>query len=90
MSDSIRETVPKVLKTLWDLENEMRGAAQNSVILRRDEARQHLADARRHLDELLSLIRPKEVGATEGFRSVGRASHPPGAKTLRRASWHVT
>ena len=29
MSDSIRETVPKVLKTLWDLENEMRGAAQN-------------------------------------------------------------
>ena len=77
MSDSIRETVPKVLKTLWDLENEMRGAAQNSVILRRDEARQHLADARRHLDELLSLIRSKEAGATEGSEVPDEPSDRP-------------
>ena len=28
MSESIKEAVPKILKTLWDL----RGAAQNSVV----------------------------------------------------------
>lgn len=66
MADSIKDTVPKVLKTLWDLENELRGAAQNSVILRRDEAREHLADARRHLDELLSLARSSEASNAEG------------------------
>ncbi len=57
MPDNIRDTVPKVLKSLWDLENELRGAAQNSVVLRREEAKQHLAEARRRLDELLSLVR---------------------------------
>ncbi len=80
MSDSIRETVPKVLKALWDLENEMRGAAQNSVILRRDEARQHLADARRHLDELLSLVRSKETVAEEGSEVSDEPSNPPALK----------
>ncbi|MGO4683609.1 hypothetical protein [Hyphomicrobium sp. 2TAF46] len=64
MSDNIRETVPKVLKSLWDLENELRGAAQNSVVLRREDAKRHLAEARRRLDELLSLIRSHE-GAKE-------------------------
>jgi hypothetical protein len=80
MSDSIRETVPKVLKVLWDLENEMRGAAQNSVIMRRDEARQHLADARRHLDELLNLIRSKETAAAEGSEVSDQPSIPPALK----------
>ncbi len=55
MSQSIKESVPKLLKTLWQLENELRGAAQNSVVLRRDEAKRHLSDARRHLDALLAL-----------------------------------
>jgi hypothetical protein len=55
MSRSIQETVPKLLKTLWELEKDLRGAAQNSVVFRRDEAKRHLADARRNLDALLSL-----------------------------------
>lgn len=80
MSDSIRETVPKILKALWDLENEMRSAAQNSVILRREEARQHLAGARRHLDELLSLTRPKEAVAGEGSDVSGEPPIPPALK----------
>ena len=63
MSDSIKDTVPKVLKTLWDLETELRGAAQNGVILRREEASKHLAEARRHLDELLGLARSPETTA---------------------------
>lgn len=56
MSRSIQETVPKLLKTLWELEKDfLRGAAQNSAVLRREEAKRHLADARRNLDALLSL-----------------------------------
>ncbi|HVX36299.1 MAG TPA: hypothetical protein VHC71_08770 [Hyphomicrobium sp.] len=57
MAGSIQETVPDVLKTLWNLENELRSAAQNSVILRREEAHNHLQQARHHLDRLLGLSR---------------------------------
>jgi hypothetical protein len=57
MAGIIQETVPDVIKTLWNLENELRSAAQNSVILRREEARNHLQQARRHLDQLLGLLR---------------------------------
>ncbi len=64
MPDNIREAVPKALKTLWELENELRGAAQNGVILRREAAKRHLAEARQRLDELLSLVRPHD-GADE-------------------------
>jgi hypothetical protein len=63
MADGIKETVPKVLKMLWGLENELRGAAQNGVILRREEASKHLAEARRHLDELLGLTRSPGTAA---------------------------
>jgi hypothetical protein len=55
MAEGIKETIPKIIKTLWDLENELRGAAQNTVVLRREEAKRHLSDARRHLDALLGL-----------------------------------
>lgn len=64
MPDNIRKTVPKALKTLWDLENELRSAAQNSVTLRREDAKRHLAEARQRLDELLSLVRSHD-GASE-------------------------
>ena len=57
MSGSIQETVPGVLKTLWNLENELRSAAQNSVILRSEDARKHLQQARHHLDQLLGLAK---------------------------------
>ena len=68
MADSIKDAIPNVLKTLWNLENELRGAAQNSVVLRRDEARKHLSEARRHLDELLGLARSSETTGPEGSR----------------------
>jgi len=69
MPDNIGKTVPKALKTLWDLENELRGAAQNGVVLRREEAKRHLAEARRRLDELLSLVRPHD-GADESVSAL--------------------
>ena len=65
MADSIKDAIPNVLKTLWNLENELRGAAQNSVVLRRDE---HLSEARRHLDELLGLARSSETTGPQGSR----------------------
>ena len=75
MADSIKDTIPNVLKTLWNLENELRKAAQNSVVLRQDEARKHLSEARRHLDELLRLARSSETTGPEGSRASTEA--PP-------------
>jgi len=57
MSESIQKTVPGVLKTLWDMENELRSAAQSGVIFRGDDARNHLQKARYHLDQLLGLAK---------------------------------
>jgi hypothetical protein len=71
MAGSIKDTIPSVLKTLWDLENELRGAAQNGVVLRGDEARRHLTEARRHLDELLGLARSPETTSSETTGSEG-------------------
>jgi hypothetical protein len=70
MAGSIQETVPNVLKTLWNLENELRSAAQNGVILRSEEARNHLQQARHHLDQLLGLSqRSDEMHGTEPSNS---------------------
>jgi hypothetical protein len=85
MSESISETIPKVLKILWDFENELRGAAQNSVVLRRDEARKHLADARRHLDELLGLTR-SESERYGAFPSP--AAFPTSTEIIPRSDHH--
>jgi len=65
MTGTIRESVPKVLKSLWDIENELRSAAQNGVILRGEEARSHLQHARHHLDQLLGIIRSAEATSTD-------------------------
>jgi hypothetical protein len=77
MPEIIRDTVPKVLKTLWDLESELRGAARNSVVLRREEAKQHLAEARHHLDELLSLVRSDITASKEVSGQSGDDGIPP-------------
>jgi len=77
MSENIRETLPKVLKTLWDLENELRGAARNGVVLRREEASQHLAEARQHLDRLLSLVRSSDAESGSVPESPAESGIPP-------------
>lgn len=80
MSENIRETVPRVLKTLWDLENELRGAARNSVVLRREEASQHLAEARAHLDRLLSLVRSSDAANERVPERSAESGIPPSIK----------
>jgi hypothetical protein len=36
------------------MENELRNAARNGLILRKDEASAHLAEARRHLEQAVN------------------------------------
>lgn len=60
MTVGIKESIPKVL-----LENELRGAARNGVILQGEEARSHLHQARHHLDELLKIVSPSDAARAE-------------------------
>ena len=53
------------LKSLWDLETELRRAAQNVIFLRNDEARQHMQQARRHYEEALKAIKCEASVAAE-------------------------
>lgn len=78
MAGNIAESVPKVLKSLWDIENELRSAAQNGVVLRGDEARNHLQQARHHLDQLLGIIRSPEETSTDQTST----DQSPGSTTL--------
>lgn len=77
MTGGINETVPKVLKALWDLENELRGAARNGVILQGEEARSHLYQARHHLDELLKIVSPSDAARAEEPSSTSTSTASP-------------
>ena len=44
------------LRPLWDLENELRKAAQNAIFRQNDAAKQHLAEAHRHYDTALKAL----------------------------------
>ncbi len=56
MSNILGE-MPESLKSLWNMEKELRGAAQSALFLKNDEARQHLEDARRHLADAMSAMK---------------------------------
>jgi SpoVK/Ycf46/Vps4 family AAA+-type ATPase len=72
----IVESIPTYLKSLWDVEAELRRAAQNALFLRNAEASQHLEQARRHFSDALKAINPaEEVNGTPPKPS--SASHPP-------------
>jgi len=55
MADWLDKLHPS-LRPLWDLENELRKAAQNAIFLKNEEAKQHLAEARRHYDTALKAL----------------------------------
>ena len=72
----IVESIPTYLKSLWDLEAELRRAAQNALFLRNAEASQHLEEARRHFNDALKAINPgPEVEDTQPQTS--SAVNPP-------------
>ena len=51
MSD-IFDRVPKWVRSLYQIETELRDAARNGVFLQKEKALEHLAEARRHIDEM--------------------------------------
>jgi hypothetical protein len=52
-TDNFFDRMPQWLKSLHEMENELRNAARKGLILRREEAAEHLAQARRHLQDAL-------------------------------------
>ena len=54
MAQDLLDKIPDWLKSLWQMENELRNAARNGLILRKDEASTHLAEARRHLENAMN------------------------------------
>ena len=54
MANDLLDKIPDWLKSLWHMENELRNAARNGLILRKDEAATHLAEARRHLEQAMN------------------------------------
>jgi hypothetical protein len=60
MADDLLSRIPAWLKSLYEMENELRDAARNGLILRNEKASQHLAGGRRHLDEVMKQVRGEE------------------------------
>jgi hypothetical protein len=54
MANDLLDKIPDWLKSLWHMENELRNAARNGLILRKEEASAHLAEARRHLEKVMN------------------------------------
>ena len=58
----IFDKVPNWVKSLHQIETELRGAARQGVILQKDKALEHLAEARRHIDEMMKTPDKSEPG----------------------------
>jgi hypothetical protein len=54
MANDLLGKIPDWLKSLWHMENELRNAVRKGLILRKDEASAHLAEARRRLDKAMN------------------------------------
>jgi hypothetical protein len=46
------------IKTLWQMENELRYSAWSALTLDKQKAQEHLAEARRHLNVILNDVEP--------------------------------
>jgi hypothetical protein len=57
MANNLIDKIPEWLKSLHNMENELRGAALSGLVLDRRQASEHLAAARRHLQETLKAAR---------------------------------
>ena len=60
MPDDLTEKIPQWLKSLHGMESELRSAARSGLVLNRQKASEHLAEARRHLEEALSVAKGTE------------------------------
>jgi hypothetical protein len=53
MANDLFSKIPEWMKSLYQMENELRDAARNGLILRKQKASEHLAEARRHLENAM-------------------------------------
>ena len=53
MLDDLLSKIPQWLKSLYEMETALRNAARSGVVLQKDKASEHLAEARRHLEDAL-------------------------------------
>ena len=60
MPNDLIDKIPQWLKSLHQMETELRSAARKGLILRKEEASEHLAQARRHLENALNEARGVE------------------------------
>lgn len=61
MANAIFDKVPQALESMYYAENELRRALFKGVALRSEEAREHLMQARRHLDDMFGARTPEPV-----------------------------
>jgi hypothetical protein len=57
MANDFLKNMPPALKSLWQLENELRRSLQNAVLLRRADANENLEKARGHMKAALKAVR---------------------------------
>jgi hypothetical protein len=69
MANALLDKVPQSLKSMYYAENELRRALFKGVMLRTDEAREHLAQARRHFDDMLGSKKPEPINPPEPTES---------------------
>ena len=53
-TENLFDRIPQWLASLHEMENELRNATRKGLILHKDEASEHLAQARRHLETALN------------------------------------
>lgn len=65
MANDFLKNMPPALKSLWQLENELRRSLQNAVLLRRADANENLERARAYMAAALKAIHgePTQVEA---------------------------
>jgi hypothetical protein len=61
VASSLLDRVPQAVKSMYYAENELRRALFKGVVMRTDEAREHLAQARRHFNDMLGSRKPEPV-----------------------------
>ena len=60
MANDFLKNMPPSLKSLWRLENELRRALQNAVLLRREDASENLEEARQHMEAAVQAVRGEQ------------------------------
>ena len=84
MSENLFDRIPQWLKSLHEMENELRNAARKGLILRKEEASGHLAQARQHLETALNEAKGAEPanGPQTPLAQRGRGLTVQGAPTV--------